>query len=109
MARNPRRFDIWLVELNPTRGAEIAKTRPCVIVSPDEINEHIKTHLAVPLTSTRRNWPHRVTLDFAGVAGELATEEMRGVDRSRFIRHLGYLDDVTARRLSTKLVAMLSW
>ena len=108
MARSPHRFDIWLVDLNPVRGSEIAKTRPCVVVSPDELNKHLKTHLAVPLTSTRRAWPHRVAVDFSGVEGELATEQMRSLDRSRFVRHIGYLDEETARRLSEHLVEMFS-
>lgn len=106
MARSPHRFDIWLVDLNPVRGSEIAKTRPCVVVSPDELNRYLKTVLAVPLTSTRRSWPHRVPLDFLGVAGELATEQMRSLDRSRFVRHIGYLDKDTAERLSNMLVEM---
>ena len=109
MARGPRRFEIWLVDLNPVRGSEIAKTRPCVVVSPDELNTNLKTLLTVPLTSTRRGWPHRVPLEFAGVTGELATEQMRCVDRSRFFRKLGYLDEGTARRLSTSLVDMFRW
>jgi len=108
MARSPHRFDIWLVDLNLVRGSELAKTRPCVVVSPDEVNTRFKTHLAVPLTSTRRSWPHRVAVDFAGVEGELATEHMRSLDRSRFIRHVGYLDEETARRLSEHLVEMFT-
>lgn len=109
MAGSPHRFEIWLVDLSPVRGFEIAKTRPCVVVSPDELNTNLKTLLTVPLTSTSRGWPHRVPVDFAGVAGELATEQMRNLDRSRFIRRLGYLDDETARRLSTQFVDMFRW
>jgi mRNA interferase MazF len=108
MARAPRRFDIWLVSLNPVRGSEIAKTRPCVIVSPDELNAHLTTVLAAPLTSTRRGWPHRVALNFAGVDGEIATDQLRSLDHTRLIRPLGHLDEITAEILCARLVAMFS-
>lgn len=106
MAQYPARFEIWLIDLNPVRGAEIAKTRPCVVVSPDELNQHLKTCLVAPLTSTRRNWPHRVPLIFAEVEGEIATDQIRAVDRTRLIRQIGTLDPKTEAMLSAKLVEM---
>ncbi len=106
MARYPARFEIWLIDLNPVRGAEIAKTRPCVVVSPDELNQHLKTCLVAPLTSTRRHWPHRVPLIFADVEGEIATDQIRAVDRTRLIRQIGTLDPETEEKLSMRLVEM---
>ena len=90
------RFDVWLVEQNPTRGSEIAKTRPSVVVSPEVANRHLRTVLVVSLTSTFRNYPTRLTTQFQGRPGELAFDQLRAVDRTRLVRRLGQLDDLTA-------------
>ncbi len=109
MARYPSRFEIWLIDLNPVRGAEIAKIRPCVIVSPNELNRHLKTCLIAPLTSTKRHWPHRVPLVFAGVEGEIATDQIRAVDRTRLQKQIGHLDRETEELLSARLVDMFRY
>ena len=76
-------YDVCRVELDPTQGSEIAKTRPCVVVSPDELNAHLNTVVVVPLTSTLRGYPFRVQCEVAGKTGELAIDQIRTVDKSR--------------------------
>ncbi len=92
----PNRFEVWLVELDPVRGSEIAKTRPCVVVSPDVANRQLRTVLVAPLTSTVRHLPIRVATIFDGQPGEMAFDQLRAVDRSRLRRCLGTLDHSTA-------------
>lgn len=85
-----------LVELDPTQGSEIAKTRPCVVVSPDELNAHLNTVVIVPLTSTLRGYPFRVQCVVAGKKGKLAIDQIRAVDKSRLksniLGRLSYLE-----------------
>ena len=76
-------YDVCWVELDPTQGSEIAKTRPCVVVSPDELNALLNTVVVVPLTSTLRGYPFRVQCVVAGKKGELAIDQIRAVDKSR--------------------------
>ncbi len=103
-----RRFDVFTVALDPTVGSEIQKLRPCAIVSPDEMNRHLKTVLICPLTSTRRPYPFRVDCDFEGREGQLATDQLRAVDRSRLVRRLGRLDPGTGDRLLDVLQEMFA-
>ena len=90
------RFGILLVRLDPTTGAETAKTRPCVVISPDELNRTVATVIIAPMTTVRRGWPTRVGVAFQGKAGEIALDQLRAVDRSRLVRRLGKLDSETA-------------
>lgn len=87
----PRRFDVMLVSLDPTLGHEIQKTRPCVVVSPDEVNAEVQTCVVVPLT-TGRAWPWRPATLFESQKGCLAVDQIRCVDRARLVRRLGALD-----------------
>ncbi len=103
-----RRFDVFMVTLDPTVGSEIKKMRPCTIVSPDEMNRHLRTVLVCPLTSTRKPYPFRVDCEFQGRAGQLATDQLRTVDRSRLVRHLGHLDPTTGDRLLNVLQEMFA-
>lgn len=89
------RGDVWLTRLDPTVGGEIRKVRPCLIVSPDQMNERTRTVLAVPMTSGGRAMPFRPETDFNGRPGRLLPEQIRTFDRSRFIKHLGRMDDAT--------------
>jgi len=77
------RFAIFLVKLDPTTGAETAKTRPCVIVSPDELNRALATVIVAPMTTVRRGWPTRVWVEFQGKTGEIALDQIRAVDKTR--------------------------
>lgn len=86
-----RRFDVYLVNLDPTVGSEIRKTRPCVIVSPGEMNDHIATVIVAPMTTRGRAYPTRVTCRFAGKEGQIVLDQLRTVNKSRLIRRLGRL------------------
>jgi mRNA interferase MazF len=90
------RFNIFLVRLDPTIGAETAKTRPCVVVSPDELNHAINTVIIAPMTTVRRGWPTRVEVAFQNKSGEIALDQIRTVDKSRLVKRLGKLDTATA-------------
>ena len=105
----PRRFDVWLVSLDPTRGSEIRKTRPCVIVSPDEINRNIQTVIVAPMTTAIRTYPTRVQVKFEGKNGEIVLDQIRTVDRNRLLRRLGSLPRATDRRTCAVLVEMFAW
>jgi mRNA interferase MazF len=84
-----RRGDVFLVALGPTRGREMRKTRPCVVVSPDELNAHLRTCIVAPLTSTSKAYPFRVPCRFSGKNGQIVLDQIRTVDRERLIRRLG--------------------
>ena len=86
-----KRFEIWLVRLDPVLGSEIGKTRPGVIVSPDEANDSLRTVLIAPLTSVRRAWPTRIPLLVNGVEGDVALDQLRAVDKRRLAKRLGEL------------------
>jgi mRNA interferase MazF len=90
------RFSIFLVRLDPTAGAETAKIRPCVVVSPDELNHSVATVIIAPMTSVRRGWPTRVEINFQGKTGEIALDQIRAVDKIRLVKRLGKLDSETA-------------
>ena len=88
----PKRFDVFLVNLDPTIGAEITKTRPCVVVSPDEANAYIRTVVVAPLTTGSHTYPTRVPCTFQRRAGHVVIDQLRTVDRVRLVRKLGRLD-----------------
>ena len=88
-----RRGEVWLVCLDPTLGAEIKKTRPCLVVSPPEIHDHLRTALVVPMTSKGFPAPFRVSVAFSGVQGLLLLDQLRVVDKARLIKRLGCVDD----------------
>lgn len=90
-----RRGDVCLVELDPTRGTEIRKTRPCVIISPDELNDHLRTVIVAPLTSAGRPSPFRVSCKFARKDGLVVIDQIRTVDRERLVKRLGALQQDT--------------
>jgi mRNA interferase MazF len=90
-----KRFDVYLVSLDPTVGSEMKRSRPAVIVSPDEVNEHLGTVIIVPLT-TGRSFPFRPATRFRGTPGIAAIDQIRAVDRRRLTRRLGALDAQTS-------------
>ena len=109
MVADVRRFDIWLVNLDPTLGSEIRKTRPCVVVSPDEMNRHIRTVNIAPMTSTRRGYPTRVDVTFQRNKGQVVLDQIRTVDKSRLTKKLGRLPGARARNVAGMLVEMFSF
>jgi len=89
------RGDVFLVALNPTRGQEIQKTRPCVVVSPDELNAHMHTFIVAPLTTGGHRYPFRIPCSFEGKDGYVVPDQLRTVDRERLMKHLGVLPEAT--------------
>ena len=104
-----KRFDVYLVTLDPTRGSEIHKTRPCLIVSPDEINRHVSTVIVAPMTTSIRSYPTRVAIRFAGKDGEIALDQIRTIDKSRLVRRLGEANETQAREVVDRLVDLFSY
>ena len=90
------RFEVYLVNLDPTVGREIKKSRPCAVVSPDEMNHHIRTVIVAPMTTKGRPYPTRVSCRFKGKSGQLVLDQIRTVDDSRLVKKLGRLDKRTA-------------
>ena len=101
-----RRFEVYLVNLDPTVGSEIQKTRPCAIVSPDESNRHIATVIIAPLTTRGSNYPTRVECEFDGKAGQVVLDQLRTVDKKRLIKRLGVLADVEQKAILSTLAEM---
>jgi mRNA interferase MazF len=87
----PSRGEVYLVELDPTRGSEIRKTRPCLVVSPDELNHHLRTTIVAPMTTAGHAYPFRPTCHFSGKTGRVALDQLRTVDRERLRKRLGTL------------------
>lgn len=104
-----RRFDIWLVDLDPTRGSEIRKTRPCVVVSPNEMNRAIRTVIIAPMTSTRRDYPSRVDVTFQRRKGQVVLDQLRTVDRTRLVKRLGALPEQRARAIASLLQELFAY
>jgi mRNA interferase MazF len=103
-----RRFEVYLVNLDPTVGAEIQKTRPCLILSPDEMNRHIRAVIVAPMSTRGRNYPTRVLCEFEGRQGQIVLDQMRTVDRLRLVRRLGLIDEVTQREVLAVLQEMFA-
>ena len=97
-AASVRRGDVFLVQLDPTRGGEIRKSRPCVVVSPDDLNAHLRTVIVAPLTKGGFAYPFRVPCRFAGKVGFVVVDQIRAVDIERFSRRLGRLTPANLNR-----------
>jgi mRNA interferase MazF len=102
------RFDVYIVILDPTVGSEIQKTRPCLIISPDEMNRHIGTVIVAPMTTKGRSYPTRVACTFQGRKGQVVLDQIRTVDMSRLARKLGQINDETQREVLSVLNEMFS-
>ena len=94
-----KRFEVWQVELNPTVGSEINKIRPCLIVSPNEVNKFLNTVIIVPLTSTLKPYPTRLDCKFKGKQGQLVIDQIRSIDKARLILKLGVMDTDTNKNI----------
>lgn len=103
-----RRFEVHLVNLDPTRGAEIRKTRPCVVISPNEMNEHIRTVIVAPMTTGGRPYPTRVNCTFRKRKGQVVLDQIRTVDQIRLVKKLGSLSPSAARSVLDKLGEMFA-
>ena len=108
MAEDVYRGDVYLVSLNPARGGEIQKIRPCVIVSPDELNAYLRTFIVAPLTTGSHTYPFRVPCRFEGRAGYVVLDQIRAVDQGRLVRRLGKLSSSTLRQALAILQEMFA-
>lgn len=90
-----RRFEVYLVSLDPTLGSEIRKTRPCLVISPDEMNRHIATIIVAPMTTKGKDYPTRVSCSFKGEKGQVVLDQIRTIDKARLVQKLGVIDSAT--------------
>ena len=102
------RFEVYLVNLDPTRGAEIKKTRPCCVISPNEMNHNIATVILAPMTSKGRDYPSRVNCKFQGKKGQIVLDQIRTVDKSRLVKKLGQISVVEQNNVLSILQEMFS-
>ncbi|MFM7346776.1 MAG: type II toxin-antitoxin system PemK/MazF family toxin [Tagaea sp.] len=105
----PKRFDVVLAALDPTVGSEIRKTRPCVVVSPDVLNERLQTAIVAPLTKSVRAYPSRVGTRFGGLEGQIALDQIRSIDRSRIVKRLGVLRERDRQTVVDRLLELFAW
>lgn len=108
MALVTSRFDVYLVSLDPSLSHEIRKTRPCVIVSPDEMNHHIGTVIIAPMTTKGRDYPTRIPLVFKRKKGQVVLDQIRTVDKTRLVKRLGRLDKTVSARILQVLQEMFA-
>ncbi len=101
-----RRFDVYLVNLDPPVGSEIQKTRPCAVVSPDESNKHIATVIIAPMTTRGTTYPTRVLCEFQGKDGQVVLDQLRTVDKARLVRRLGRLSAAEQKQVLAVLAEM---
>jgi mRNA interferase MazF len=103
-----QRFEVYLVNLDPTVGSEIQKTRPCLVISPDEMNRWIKTVIVAPMTTRGRSYPSRVDCEFQGKQGQIVLDQIRTVDKTRLVRKLGRIDKSTEMAVLATLADMFA-
>jgi mRNA interferase MazF len=104
-----QRFEVWLVNLDPTQGREINKTRPCVVLSPDEVNRYLRTVTIAALTSTRRDYPSRVDCTFQSKEGQVTLDHLRSVAKTRLVRRVGVLPNATAQAVCDRLQELFQY
>ena len=109
MAMVINRFDVYLINLDPTVGSEIQKTRPCLIISPDEMNRHIHTIIVAPMTTAGKDYPTRVTCRFKKKKGQIVLDQIRTIDKTRLIKKLGTIDPETQVEVISVLQRLFAW
>ena len=103
-----KRFDVYRINLDPTIGSEIQKTRPCLIISPDEMNRFIRTVIVAPMTTKGKSYPTRVACKFQGKHGQIVLDQIRTVDKARLVRRLGKIDKQTQTEVLSILGEMFA-
>ena len=103
-----KRFDVFLVNLDPTVGHEIKKSRPCLVISPDEMNKYISTVIVAPMTTKGRDYPTRISCVFQGKEGQIVLDQIRTVDKVRLVGHLGKIDTETQVKVFSILSELFS-
>ena len=109
MAVVVQRFDVFLINLDPTIGSEIKKTRPCLIISPEEINRHIRTVIVAPMTTAGKDYPTRVPCKFQNKKGQIVLDQIRTIDKSRLIKKLGIVDPQTQVEVISTLQRLFAY
>jgi len=100
-------YEVYLINLDPTIGNEIKKSRPCLVISPDEMNHNISTLIIAPMTTKSRNYPTRVSLQFNKVNGWIVLDQIRTIDKQRIIKKLGAIESKTIEKVKEILNEML--
>lgn len=100
-------YEIYLINLDPTVGFEIQKSRPCIVISPNEMNQFIGTVMIAPMTTASKNYPTRVELTFQGKKGSIVLDQIRTVDKSRLVQKLGSADSKTIQKIKKVIKEML--
>ena len=103
-----KRFEVYLVSLNPTVGSEIQKTRPCLVISPDEMNRHIATVIIAPMTTRGRDYPTRVPCRFQDRDGQIVLDQLRTVDKERLVKRLGIVSAGVQQQVLAVLAEMFA-
>ncbi len=109
MVEAPERYEIWLVAPDPSGGAEIQPPRPAVIVSPDEMNRHVRAVIVAPMTTAAQGYPTRVPVRFEGKDGQIALEQIQTIDKARLVRRAAALPKRTARQVAAVLVELFAY
>lgn len=104
-----KRFEVWLADLNPVIGNEISKTRPCMVISPNEVNDFLGTVTIAAMTSAQKPYPHRVNCIFQTKTGQIALDHIRSVSKLRLIKKLGTMDENTCRQVCETLTEFFSF
>jgi mRNA interferase MazF len=103
-----KRFDVFLVNLDPTIESEIKKTRPCVVISPDEMNRYISTVIVAPMTTKGKTYPTRVVCQFQGKDGQIVLDQIRTIDKTRLVKQLGQINQDEQRVVLDTLAEMFA-
>lgn len=103
------RFDAFLTNLDPTVGSEIKKTRPCLIISPDEMNRHIRTVIVAPITAVGKDYPTRIACQFTKKKGFIVLDQIRTIDKTRLVNKLGTLDSETQLKVISVLQKLFAF
>jgi mRNA interferase MazF len=109
VVETPQRYEIWLVAPETARGAERSPPLPVVIVSPDEMNRHVRGVIIAPMTTATRGYPSRIAVQFEAKDGQIALEQIRTIDKERLVRRAGALPVATARQVAAVLVEMFAY
>jgi mRNA interferase MazF len=109
MAVVVNRFDVFLINLDPTVGSEIQKTRPCLIISPDEMNRHIRTVIVAPMTTAGKDYPTRVPCEFRRKKGQIVLDQIRTIDKSRLVKKIGTVDPQVQAEVISTLQSMFAY
>jgi mRNA interferase MazF len=109
MAVVAKRFDVYLTNLDPTIGSEVQKTRPCLVISPNEMNTHIRTVIVAPMTTAGKDYPTRVSCTFKKKKGQIVLDQIRTIDKIRLVKKLGTIDPDTQLKVITTLQRLFAF